>query len=264
MDYKDKELENALDEIFGDDIIELDTSTPLKKTSNLQNITFDANKSEENIENLELEETLTEEQENIEKIDTKDDKEPNSNVDFEKQESSLKEKKEISNIPMKKVVIISALVVLLTLAIVYLIVNYFENKQKTINCSFSFDDKGYKITDEYKITYKNKLITYIEGVYIYTSKTDDFDEQIKYIKEDKLPAIINSNGMKGFTYSYENSDDLIKINSYLDYTIMDFEKIKNIDQTSNPISYFKINLEDNSKNLISLLEKQGYKCTTSK
>ena len=168
------------------------------------------------------------------------------------------------NIPAAKVVIISIMVVLFTLTGVYFLANYNSNKEKVVNCSYSFNDKNYKITDEYKITYNSKKITYIEGIYIYTSKADEYDEQIKYIKEDKLPPIINSNGMKGFTYTYENTNDSIKIYSYLDYTIMDEEEINSIDQDIKPVSYFKVDLKSNSENLTDLFKKQGYKCVTSK
>lgn len=310
MDSKDIELKSALDEIFGDDIIELNEDIPViakneltneelfENTSTLvfnQNDIIDAmeefNSNEESVVNSEqipntIDKIINENNKDynsilhefsLPMIDMKNDSKENNAIDSnlnsagEQKEIAYKNnnldnavKEKNSNIPIKKVIIISIIVVLLTLVGVYFIVNYISNREKVINCSYLFDDKNYKITDEYKITFKNRKITYIEGVYIYSSKTNDYDEQIRYIKEDKLPVIINSNGMKGFTYTYENTDDSIKISSYLDYTIMDEKEINSIDQDVKPISYFEVNLNENNKNLIKSFEKQGYKCITSK
>lgn len=316
MDSKDIELKSALDEIFGDDIIELDENTPVTDKKELTNEELFENTStlvfneddiisaykelnsiqENNINNNEESTMVDKPLGDIGISNTFDipviESNEDSNVALEEIKPPVIEEDNYiennitefnnniitevvgetkdnldvksSNIPIKKVVIISIIVILITLAGVYLIINYNSNRKKVVNCSYIFDDKNYKITDEYKITYKNKKITYVEGVYIYSSKTNEYNSQIKYIKEDKLPAIINSNGMKGFTYTYENTDDSIKISSYLDYTIMDEDEINAIDQKIKPISYFKIDLNENDKNLIETFEKQGYKCIRSK
>ena len=252
MDNKDNELKNALDEIFGDDILEVDTNVSQKELLETHENEIKSNEEildEPKIEIGEAKKEVVIEEEIIPE-DT--------------QIISSDEDKESSNIPVKKVVIIGVLVALFTIFMVFIIINYFGKKPKVINCSYLFDDTGYKISDEYKITFENKSISYIEGVYLYQSKNSDYDSQIEYIKQDKLPAIINSNGVKGFTYTYENSSSTLKISSYLDYSLMDFNSIKQINQDSVPLAYFKVDLEENNKNLIKNLEKQGYKCTKSK
>lgn len=356
MDSKDIELKSALDEIFGDDIIELDDDIPVVETKEPTNEELFENTSTlilnpndfiepneeiianemevpfvfDNASNNDVSAVISNQTSNIDssvienplintskKAEMKEVNDKNesileipfgSDVIFQNNDSSIgvlndfsvpvldakndvfennsievninnetktiqeevndiseeQKKEKNSNIPIIKVVIISVIVILLTLIGVYISLNFFGNKDKTIVCSYLFDDKNYKITDEYKITSQNKKITYIEGIYMYTSKTDEYDEQIRYVKEDKLPAIINSNGMKGFTYTYENTDDSIKISSYLDYTIMDENEIKAIDQNTNPISYFKVDVKENSENLTKLFKKQGYKCTSRK
>lgn len=252
MDNKDTELKNALDEIFGDDILEVDTNVSQKEL-----LETHENEIKENEEILEEPKIVIDETKNEVGIEEEIIPQDSQIVSSDEDKKSL-------NIPIKKVVIIGILVALLTIFIVFIIINYFGKKPKVINCSYLFDDEGYKISDEYKITFENKSISYIEGVYLYQSKNSEFDSQIEYIKQDKLPVIINSNGVKGFTYAYENSSSSLKISSYLDYSIMDFNSLKQINQDSMPLAYFKIDLEENNKNLIKDLEKQGYKCTKSK
>ena len=40
---------------------------------------------------------------------------------------------------------------------------FFNNKEYVTNCSYKVSDKGYVITDEYKITYIKGKIKYLDG-----------------------------------------------------------------------------------------------------
>ena len=59
----------------------------------------------------------------------------------------------------------------------------------------------------YAILQPVELLDGMDGKYKYTALTDEYKQQIEYVKNEKLPAIVNSNGMDGFTYIYEASDD---------------------------------------------------------
>ena len=121
-----------------------------------------------------------------------------------------------------------------------------------------------KYSDEYKITYKHDDIVYVEGEYIYNVLDNDYKDQIDVIKNEKMHVLLNSNGMKGFTYTYEVSDKSFKINSYLDFSQFDYKKINNIDQSLMPISYFEITNNMKYETLIKELQNQGYKCVPTR
>ena len=70
--------------------------------------------------------------------------------------------------------------------------------------------------------------------------------------------------MPGFTYTYETSDNYVKVNGYLDFTLFNYDEIEKINQEAMPLSYFKISRDMTYKTLKVNLEKQGYKCTTTK
>lgn len=277
---EDKDVKSALDDIFGPDFIEIDTS----KTNEEDNINkekelieeknsndFSAILSEENndLSNktyVDDSKTLEKESDKIENdliIKEKKEDDNLNNITKEKPKNSDLnfDKKDNFN---KKIIIFFAVGFILGIALIYLIVNYVQNKTYVVNCSSSAEDVGYKYTDEYKITYKQDEIINVEGVYTYTALTDEYKPQVNIIKEDKSHAIINSNGMPGFTYTYEISDDYFKVNSYLDFTLFDYKKINKIDQDLMPISYFKIYDDITFSSLKKDLEKQGYKCVSSK
>lgn len=234
MDEKDKQMKEALDDIFGDDVIEI-------KDTNDDNLT----NTSLNIPNISSSEIIT---------PTSLDKENNI------QETTEKD----NNISYKKIILYFLIGFVLGFILIYIIVNFVLNKEKTINCSYSANDLGYKITDEYKIKYKNNTILKVDGSYIYTAKTEEYKSQIEYIKNEKIPVIINSNGMKGFTYLYEVSDSYFKVNSYLVYDLFEFDKINKIDQKNMPISYFKITSDKSVKKLKNELINKGYTCNLSK
>lgn len=164
----------------------------------------------------------------------------------------------------KKIIIYIALGMVLGLIVVFILVNFVFGIEKKELCTSTAEDTGYKYTDEYKITYKKNKINYVESTYTYTALNSEYQEQIKYVSDDKLRAIINSNGMPGFTYTYETSDNYVKVNGYLDFTLFNYDEIEKINQEAMPLSYFKISRDMTYKTLKANLEKQGYKCTTTK
>ena len=164
----------------------------------------------------------------------------------------------------KKIIIYIALGMVLGLIVVFILVNFVFGIEKKELCTSTAEDTGYKYTDEYKITYKKNKINYVESTYTYTALNDEYKSQIEYVSEDKLRAIINSNGMPGFTYTYETSDNYVKVNGYLDFTLFNYDEIEKINQEAMPLSYFKISRDMTYKTLKANLEKEGYKCTTTK
>lgn len=164
----------------------------------------------------------------------------------------------------KKIIIYIALGMVLGLIVVFILVNFVFGIEKKELCTSTAEDTGYKYTDEYKITYKKNKINYVESTYTYTVLNSEYQEQIKYVSDDKLRAIINSNGMPGFTYTYETSDNYVKVNGYLDFTLFNYDEIEKINQEAMPLSYFKISRDMTYKTLKTNLEKEGYKCTTTK
>lgn len=164
----------------------------------------------------------------------------------------------------KKIIIYIALGAILGFIVVFILVNFVFGIEKKELCTSTAEDTGYKYTDEYKITYKKNKINYVESTYTYTALNSEYKEQIKYVSDDKLRAVINSNGMPGFTYTYETSDDYVKVNGYLDFTLFNYDEIEKINQEAMPLSYFKISRDITYKTLKANLEKEGYKCTTTK
>lgn len=172
-------------------------------------------------------------------------------------ENTIKDDKSFN----KKIIIYIALGAILGLIVVFILVNFVFGVEKKELCTSVAEDTGYKYTDEYKITYKKNKINYVESTYTYTALNSEYKEQIKYVSDDKLRAVINSNGMPGFTYTYETSDDYVKVNGYLDFTLFNYDEIEKINQEAMPLSYFKISHDMTYKTLKNDLEKNGYKCT---
>lgn len=304
MDNKDKDIENALDDIFGSDFIEIDTNnTPdsinksksvltnetnhNNKQSSINDVLISTNNIIENngnlfsddnsslnyeaalnglvendqgneINNLVVTNDINASKVNIEQSTVIDSLKTNSGQD------EIKKQKEKSYLNNKKIILYFIIGFVLGLILIFVLVNYVFGITKVVNCSSSAEDTGYKFTDEYKITYKKNKIIYLENVYTYTALNAEYKEQIKYIKEEKLPVVVNSNGMPGFTYLYETSDEHFKVSGYLDFNLIDFDKVDKINQDLMPISYVKINSKTNYKSIKNDLEKQGYKCIPSK
>lgn len=180
-----------------------------------------------------------------------------SSYDTLPSENTIKDDKAFN----KKIIIYIALGAILGLIAVFILVNFVFGVEKKELCTSVAEDTGYKYTDEYKITYKKNTINYVESTYTYTALNSEYKEQIKYVSDDKLRAVINSNGMPGFTYTYETSDDYVKVNGYLDFTLFNYDEIEKINQEAMPLSYFKISRDMTYKTLKNDLEKNGYKCT---
>lgn len=273
MKDNDKDLETALDDIFGSDFIEIDVNGS-KEDDKLSNNETELDvihvKKEEDTKiemptnstsmvsqkvtnNLKNEPAKNQSIINEEKNDSKENI---NNVNKEK----LNKKKQKNKKMIIWIIIYSILISLL----IFILVKYVFGVTKVVNCSSMAEDEGYKYTDEYKITYKKNSINFIENTYKYTALTDEFKSQIEYIKQDKLLYIVNSNGMPGFTYLYEISDDFIKIDGYFDFGLIEFSEIDKINQEEMPLFPIKINSKTNFKNLKKNLENEGYKCIPSK
>lgn len=162
-------------------------------------------------------------------------------------------------------IFIYLVLIILLLVIVFLMYIFDSNsKERVVNCSYKAIDKGYSITDEYKITYKKNKVIYFDGKYTYKALNDEYKKQIDFVTEQKMPVIINSNGMPGFTYIYEVGDDYFSVQSYLDFNLFDCNLIDKNDNNTNPISYVLINSSTTYESLVKKLKKDGYTCTKSK
>lgn len=233
MDQKDEEIKRALDEIFGDEKQDVDLPNANDINNELIPIqSDDINNSGSNEEML----------------------------DIEDEEKIEQEKEPVSN---RKIIIYLLIGFVIGLLILFFLIEKQEINKSIVTCSYLSEDSSYKETIEYKITKKENEITYVEGSYSYLAKTDEYKSKIESVKEEKIPIIINSNGMKGFTYVYEVSDKLFKMNSYLNYEEFDLDVIKKIDQEKVPISPFKVDLEKKYDELQKTLKKDGFICTIS-
>lgn len=134
------------------------------------------------------------------------------------------------------------------------------NCEKKTSCSYAVNDTNYKISDTYEIKHKKNKILYVNGKYAYEAKTKDFESQINIIRQEKIPVMVNSNAMKGFTYMLDEGNDKFSITSSLDFTSFDYNEISKIDQKTKPISYFEIDSNLTYEKLKNTLEKQGYTC----
>ena len=126
------------------------------------------------------------------------------------------------------------------------------NCEKKTSCSYAVDDTNYKITDTYEIKYKKNILMFLFSPI--------FFNQINIIRQEKIPVMVNSNAMKGFTYMLDEGNDKFSITSSLDFTSFDYDEISKIDQKTKPISYFEIDSNLTYEKLKNILEKQGYTC----
>lgn len=244
MDNSDKELKTALDEVFGDDIIELDANDNEK--INLMDADYFKKKSQQQLffEKIKLiisKNAVKEEPENAE----------------EPAKINVKE-------TYKKYAMYLVIIVALLLFILFFVSIFTNNDTKVVTCSYVAEDAGYKVTDEYKISYVKNKIKNVEGTYNYVAKTDDFKSQVEMIKNEKVSVLVNSNGINGFEYGYEYSDTSLTFNSKLKYDELDFDVISSVDQNATPISFFTVNKKRKFSILKEELEEKGFTCTSSK
>ena len=250
MDDKDKDLDSALDDIFESDFIEINTNNLKKNNDNIKkdDISNEANDSNTIINEIQINQYENNEIDTEEKIKKNDEYE---NIEKE-------------NLNSKKIILYFVIGFVLGLILIFIIINYVHGITRVVNCSNVAEDLGYKYTDEYKITYKKNKITYLESTYTYTALSDEYKSQLEYVKKDKLPVVVNTNGMSGFTYTYEISDNSFKVNGYIDFELIDFKKIDKINQDLMPISYVKLDSKTTFKSLESELKKEGFKCVSTK
>ncbi len=265
MDQKDKDIKRAIDDIFGDDVIEINVdNNTLENSDKKSDVSSTSLNDDASIDTDVLAEekavTNDNKQKDNEAYSLPEINSPKDNEVSDSQEVNEQSKNVFHN---KRIIIYFVIGFIIGLILIYTIVNYLNGKERVINCSYQAEDTGYRVTDEYKITYVNDDVTYVEGVYNYTAKTDEYKQEVAYVKEEKLPVIINSNGMKGFTYTYETNDTFFKVSSYLDFTLFDYDEIGKINQEVTPISYFDINSKMNVNDLRTLFEDQGYVCNVS-
>lgn len=165
----------------------------------------------------------------------------------------------------KKKTIVFYFVIGLVIGLIILFVILYINsgKTKTVNCSYTKKDDVYTETEEYTITYTDDVISYIEGVYSYRTIPEN-TKQLDIIREQKIPVIVNSNGIDGFTHIFEVGDTVFKAYSYYDYEIMNFDIVDKNDPNKTPISYINIDSSKSYKKMEKDLENRGFKCINSK
>lgn len=276
MDKKNDNVEKAIDDIFGSDFLEINVDQ--------QNTVLEDNNGEVYVDkdnddglakspvSVPFEEQAHEPSEEFKNIfdsnddfyfseSKKEDHEIDTSNDYashqDDEPSSDSGKQNKTNVKMVIFFIVS---ILGCAFLVIAIFTFYIKNEKTVVCKYGAEDAGYTITDQYKITHTNSKIKYVEAVYKYTAKEEEYKTQIQYIREEKLPVILNSNGMPGFTYLYDQSDDYFKVSSYLDFDLFDYDKIDKNDNLATPISYITINSKTNLSSLTSELEEKGYTC----
>ena len=272
MKDKDKNIEEAIDNIFGEDVLTINTDSDdsndndLSKTSlniyNYENSDIDLSKLDDETKNQ-----LENDHEALDNYDTNDEKnadEQNESNNVMSLDSSSDDDIEVEkqtdlNGKRKGILIILLCAILLVIVILTLFI-YNLNCEKNVSCVYSVNDKNFVLSDTVKITYKKDKISYVNSNYSYAAITKDFKDQIDNIRQEKIPVIVNSNGMKGFTYILNEENDKFSITSSLDFTSFDYDEISKIDQKTKPISYFEIDSNLTYKKLKNILEKQGYTC----
>ena len=279
-----KTVEEALNDIFDGDFIEVDSKNKKedkdikKESTNEKASIFDEVKFEDDtsynkpiddnlvyheydnkVSEINNEETKKEQNTSDNKIP--EDEENNSTLKNEVKEDLTKENKKTK----KKLFIILYLVgILIGIFLIIIIFLYLSNKKHVLKCDLNIKDTGYKVTDTYLIAYQKDNILYLNSDYNYKALNDEYKKQIEFIKQEKIPVMINSNSMSGFTYIYESGEDYFNIKGSLDFTKFNYKEINKINQKTNPISYFTIKKGMKLDDIKKKLEKDGYKCIKNK
>lgn len=276
MKNKDEDVKNALDEIFGDDFLEIEVpnnkkeDAPLIDKAVFTDYELEEEKEEsKNENNVNINSDIFIEEPKIEE-EQKELEQPEEIIisNTTNEVTKTNEDKKIKNLSIKKVNIklILTVIVIIFVCILLGVTIYLSvfGIRKTEVCSMSAEDDGYKFTDEYVITYKKNNIEKIKSTYSYVAYTGEYINQIEAIKKDKLPVIINSNGMSGFTYILEEKNDMIKITGYLDFSIMNFDKVDKQNQKLFPLSYETFDSKTTVNNYKKKLKKDGFICNIKK
>lgn len=299
MNNDEKKVSDALDDIFGSDFLEID-AVEEKKVDNETYLNEDDQAKKETFFNANLENKNLFDKENLTVINSASDTDikPMSTEDIVKSMESSNTKdfnssniydkpledkledtqpiiidKNIDNknneekkqdINYKKIIIYLSIGIVIGIIFFIIFMNIFVNKEKSTYCYYKAENNDFKLTDEYTIIFKQNKLIYIKGNYNYLAKTEEFKSQLEFIRKEKIPIIVNSNGMPGFTHIYEQSDSEIKILSYYDMSLIDYKVVDKNDDKAKPLSYINLKSNVTYKKLVDKLEKDGYKCTPSK
>ena len=248
-----------------------------KKLNNLLNETFDNNLlKQENNEILSndtyYDNDIKEESNNlfdINSFDTNTNYEP-INDEEPIEEKPIYEEKKVEEIPndtkrdnKKNSKVMVLIIILSIILLIIILIGLFISKEKHLLCTYSVLNDTFKLEDSYNITYKGNKIILVEGNYLYKSLIDADEKQIEFIKDEKLPVILNSYGMPGFTFNFEENDNNFRVMSYLEYDKMDFKELNKINQEAVPLNYYKIK-NNKFKDLKKYLISENYVCSTKK
>ncbi len=261
---EEKDVEHQLDELFNGDFIEIDGNSA-------NNIIANQGKSEtlKNNSRISYVDSVKEEKKEITKkedIDIKID--DNKNEESEKsniinnQENKTKVKKQkrkhnsFPKIKSKNIYFLVAGLFFVSLILIIVFYNY--SKEKKYVCNLNIKAEGYEIIDSYEITVKKRYVKTVISNYSYIALNDEYKEQVEYIKNEKIPIIINSNGMPGFTYIFEEEPYKFTVSGYLDFTL--FKDINKLDQKAKPVTYFRLKENLKYKELKKELVDKGYNC----
>ncbi len=250
----DDEVSKALDDIFGNDFIELNVSNEKIETNDAQNdndVVNDTYKLDEFDKNTKY--NTEENQVLIDAYDTTENK--NMKPD------NLKVIKTDKKVDLKTVILVLLLCVLIAIIIIFVLTKNETQEQSSIVCYKKITTNDYDSTDEYVLNYSKNKLTYVSGTYTYKAKNETAINNMESIKEKKMDVIINSNGIEGFTHNYEVGEDSILISSYYDMELIDFSKI---DNEIKKLSYLKLTSGMKVSDLENSLKKDGYTCTKGK
>ena len=270
---EEKDVEHQLDELFNGDFIEIDgnsanniiekkekkeslnsnsnisyvDSIKEEKVKTVENKFTDNNTSDETNEKVELKKEIIKETSNIKKK-TKKEKIKKVKAKKEKIKKSFKFN--------SKIFIMCSGAIVVLILVILIAFNFF--KEKTYVCKLNIKDTGYEITDKYEITVQKGHIKRIISNYNYMALNDEFKEQVEFVKQEKLPVIINSNGMPGFTYIFEEETYKFSVTGYLDFVAM--KDLNSVKKRKLDIAYFNIKKKLRYKELKKELIEKGYIC----
>lgn len=294
MSKKNEDVKAAIDAIFEDDFIEIKKTD---ETPTESNITFSDYEDEEEKEitthednDISNNDSYVEEDNN--KIqDNIDDDVNNDNInnDYYNEEpifltkqskkdkifNSIKKENILKNFNKDNIIrkfnkdnilytlgIIGIISLVIVLVITIFVVVF--GVKKNVKCVSKATDEGYSFMETYEITYKKNDIIRIKSIYRYEATSADFLEQVQFVKKDKVPVVVNSNGMKGFNYIIEEKDDAFEVTGYLDFKEMDFTEVDKVDKKLFPISYIDFDSKTTYKDMEKSLKKKGFTCSIVK
>ena len=261
MDNKKSEVEKALEDLFDEPFLTIEEEKKIKENNNATS--YDDKYEDGDDNTMHTYEDYEEKQEDVlenDDIKNKEETIANNDVDDDRIVFSnpkvVEEDKKESN----KYIFYMILALVFMFSVVTCVVIYITNKEQVTRCTFKAFDSGYKIKDEYTIAHKNGNLTYVQGKYKYTALTDEFKAELENVKKEKIPVIVNSNGMPGFTHSIQTTDEYVMVDSYYDITKINFKEVDKIDYDVAPVSYITLKSTTTYKKIINELNKKAYIC----